>query len=202
AQRKRLVSALIVEVEQEGASLCDIEFDDFVGLSHPELGDQVRERSVERSRHVEARRLAFEIAMACRVEGLSNKTVTIAADQTEALGVRHHPAPAARRLVSPKDRCGSLPLALEPQPKDSLDQLKGYALAALWPDHISGGELIAALTRPKRSNHFGPYELFLHEFPAQLDAGSLPAALDWARSHATAHDHMSGAVTSLLIRAW
>jgi hypothetical protein len=123
-QRKRLVDALVEEVERDRAGLTEAGFDDFAELSHPALAAQLREIVVDQSRHVEARRLALEIAFACAVEGLSEDLVSLATNRAENLGVRHHAALGARRLISPATRRGLLPLVLEDQPDDGLDQLR------------------------------------------------------------------------------
>ena len=64
---------------------------------------------------------------------------------------------------------------------DPEDQLKGYALQALWPDHLTANELFGALSPPKQENLVGSYRVFLFEgrIVNELQPVDLPTALKW-----------------------
>jgi hypothetical protein len=61
---------------------------------------------------------------------------------------------------------------------DPHDDIKGNALALLWPDHIAATELFSLLS-PTADNYFGSYALFQMMLPDTLKAGDLLPALEW-----------------------
>lgn len=63
--------------------------------------------------------------------------------------------------------------------RDPDDELRGYLLDGLWPEHIGIAEVLSAL-KPRQSQLFGMYWAFLRRFPEQLDDAHLAAALQWA----------------------
>src|SRR5207253_1466421 len=72
---------------------------------------------------------------------------------------------------------------------DVQDELKGWALRALWPDDLASEEVFAALTPERQRSLFGAYKSFvsgslLEHFSLQC----LPAALRWAAEQPARHD--------------
>jgi len=71
-------------------------------------------------------------------------------------------------------------LAINQLPEDEDDQLKGYALQALWSDHLTAEELFQTLTPPKKRNFFGGYQTFLnYKLVPKLQPDDLMVALNW-----------------------
>lgn len=66
---------------------------------------------------------------------------------------------------------------------DPDDEIRGTALDALWPAHLTAGELAPHLTRPKRDNLVGAYYMFRHGLPARLSDDDLPALLGVASAY-------------------
>ena len=64
-----------------------------------------------------------------------------------------------------------------------MDELKGYALQALWPDHLTADELFDALSPPKtRKTRCYAYEecsVFGGGIVDELQPVDLPVALRW-----------------------
>jgi len=56
----------------------------------------------------------------------------------------------------------------EHQDHDPNDELRGVALSALWPQHLTADELAVNLTTPKQDNVLGAYYLFRRRLPDQL----------------------------------
>jgi hypothetical protein len=92
--------------------------------------------------------------------------------------------------------------------EDPDDQLRGHALEALWPEHISAEELFRSLTPLRRSNLYGQYKNFIRTYlPATLREDHLPAALEWVKEQAPTHLHSDSDVLEeladqILIRVW
>ncbi|MCL6436180.1 MAG: hypothetical protein K6T90_18625 [Leptolyngbyaceae cyanobacterium HOT.MB2.61] len=71
---------------------------------------------------------------------------------------------AAKALCSIGDagtRLRLKPLAIEQIPEDEDDQLKSYALRALWSELLTAEELFSVLTRPKKRNLLASYQMFI-----------------------------------------
>jgi hypothetical protein len=67
----------------------------------------------------------------------------------------------------------------EPQ-RDPDDEIRGALLEALWPEHLSATDLVAALTRPRRSDFFGLYANFRSHLFQMLADDDVPHLLRWA----------------------
>ena len=90
---------------------------------------------------------------------------------------------------------GSVEAKLELKPftfgrEDDLeDELKGYALQALWPEHLTADELFKALLPPKRDNYIGSYRQFLFQdsIVNGLQADDWSVALNWVAAQPSRH---------------
>ncbi len=72
---------------------------------------------------------------------------------------------------------------------DPNDELKGYALQAVWPARMTAAELFAALTPAKRQHFRGAYQRFLSShFMRQLRSADLPIALKWVEERVSRGD--------------
>ena len=73
---------------------------------------------------------------------------------------------------------------------DPEDDLKGYALQALWPNELTPDELFNALSPPKKENYWGSYKTFLFEDSAvtKLRTIDLPVALKWVAAQPSQHE--------------
>lgn len=155
----------------------------FAGLKYPTVAEDVaavlREREA-RSEDVHA--FAIALCGAWRLESAVPELVSCALDRSlplhtrsaAAFGVEAIGTSAQRQLLKPLMSGGD----------DDADQdLKGIALSANWPEHISASELFAVLTQPRRDSYLGHYRFFLHRLDKDEFDGSsdLVAALTWVR---------------------
>jgi len=86
---------------------------------------------------------------------------------------------------------------------DERDELRGAALAATWPKHLTAEELFEALVPPKRTNFTGEYQRFLwSDFAAQIPTNEIVRALKWAQPQLekpyVEHGPMGGAALSIV----
>ncbi len=150
------------------------------GLRYPGLEDHLREHISDRTKNYVVRRVAIRMAEDNGVQELQDAICEVAINPDDDYLVRET---AARALVSIADervKARLKPLAVGVRDDDPEDELKGAALIALWPDHITAEELFDNLTRPKRPNSLGSYQLFLGQFLLQrMQPSHLPTALDW-----------------------
>ncbi len=150
-------------------------------LKHGGLQDQLTPWIEDKKKPEAARRLAIEIAGACELNGLAELITNTALSDDEPLVVRVSATRAAGQ-IGDHNVMRRLMKLLHPGPTDVSDQLKGYALLILWPQHITAKELFSALTPQKRANYTGPYQMFLSSrLVNDLDVPDVPVALEWAR---------------------
>lgn len=206
-ERKRLVDTLLALYTQGKFTPQSLDLQGhYSKLAHPGLADQLRPHVVDKNAPWLVRRVAIDIAEACKVESLVPEMVQIALDQTEDAQVRKNAAYAVIRAGNAAAKAQLKPLALGQAGPDPDDDLKGCGLRAVWPDNLTIQELFAALTPEKRPNYTGSYAMFrlkLREsLPAGLKPEDLPCALDWiARGDDAGHD-LEELVDLIMITAW
>jgi hypothetical protein len=150
-------------------------------LKHPGLADQLRPYITDLRKGFLVRRMAIDIAEACQVQELVEDLVGVALDSRENVNERYQAAYAVAQIGDANAKVRLYPL-LDAGDIDADDQLKGCALKALWPNHITAEELFLHITKPKRENLFGTYKLFLmQELMPYLKASDLPVALSWVQ---------------------
>jgi predicted NACHT family NTPase len=157
-------------------------------LNHPELAEQLRPYIFDSSKGIIVRRVAIDIAEACETRTLQNELAEIALDQTQPLPIRVEAAYAAGRIADTATKARMKPLITGEASDDPDDELKGCALRALWPDHMTAGELFGVLTAPKRDDFIGAYYRFIsHDLAQHISPADLPIALEWTAEQESRH---------------
>lgn len=204
--REALVQALLLRYDQ--SELHDFDFSArarYGQLGHPMLGHQLRPYIKGKEKNIVARRVAIDIAEANAGAGLEDVLADTALDPGEVYHIRSQAA-AALSMASNEDVRLRLRPLISGSDLDENDELKGYALRALWPQHISVRELLASLTPEKNSSWIGAYHLFLSRFEApSLSEQDVPAALDWILSAVGSDERnreFDRVVPRLLDRVW
>jgi hypothetical protein len=152
-------------------------------LRHPEIAGQLRPWLTDSSLPNPVRRMAVEMVAACDVRPLQDVLLDIALRPAETMKLREDATRALAQVGDDATRRELMPLVFDTAGEDPYDQLKGYALQALWPGQISVEELFGNLTAPKRSNFFGAYRWFLLDHLApNLQASDIPIALAWIQT--------------------
>lgn len=178
-----LIESLLHSFEEEQLLDRDYEISKrFNKLEHPGLADQLRPYICDRTNGVLVRRVAIDIAEDCRQLTLIEDLVKITLDQTEEYIIRIQAACAISRIGDNMAKLLLLPLAKGESGNDPDDELKGYAIRALWPDLISAKELFYSLTNPKKENYIGSYAHFLSmDFIDYLSDNDIIWALRWVQ---------------------
>ena len=139
-------------------------------------------------RHIHLRQFVFRLLECHGFSGMEDELVDLALNEYEDPVLRWW---AARGLK----KVGSVEAKLELKPyvfgreDDPDDEIKGYALRALWPCHLTVDELFTALTPPKRENFGGSYRVFFIEnsIVNDLPPTDLPTALKWVAEQPPEH---------------
>lgn len=188
----------------------DDQFREELGLlAHSRLVDQLRSYISNRKRKIRARMRAMDIAEACRVHELESAIVTVAQDRTETVSLRSHAVWVLSRFATPESKGRLRDLIFIKREEDPQSEIKGWALAATWPDHISVSELFTALSDPGETGFYGGYSHFLHSvrstLPEKLIGEDLFVALQWAENADREQDHgdrLQPITDCILVRAW
>jgi len=202
---RRVLTESLLRLSDEGRILYldPNTYEHFKKLDYPELPDHIRPYICDRRKKAHVRRIAIEIAEACKLQVLENDIVNIALDPSEPLEVRTGAAEATADFASNKAKARMKPLVEADNP---FDELKGYGLLALWPNHITAEELFSLLTPPKSGQPIGSYHYFiLKHVVDNIDPADLPCALRWVEKQESAPRVCFGfekAGDQLILRAW
>jgi hypothetical protein len=153
----------------------------YARLWHPNLAKQIRPYIASKKTGLVARRVAIDIAEANRLSELAQLLLDIALNRTENHHIRGQAVAAIAGLKIPEVARQLLPLAIENNPEDFNDDLKGWSLRALFPQYISVEQLLQILTPEKEDNYIGSYHMFLSELRLQdAQQSDAIAVLRWA----------------------
>lgn len=206
-ERELLVAALLRLYDKE--RLLDLDLNlrrQYRKLAHPGLAGQLRPYIRDNTKGVIVRRVAVDIAEACGLRELQEDLVEIALDPSHQLPVRINAAYAVCRIGDGPTKAKLKPLAVSDAGDDPEDELKGCALRALWPDHITAEKLFASLTPPKRKNFLGAYSAFLsYEVVRHIKPSDLPVALEWVDKQRPERGSLSpfeGLTDEIILGAW
>lgn len=157
-QRRQAVDVVLLAVEE--GRLDETAFDavQYRRLAHPGLPDQLRPIILDKRRPVPVRCVALDLARVCCVKEVQQDLVTISLDDQDHPMVRGLAASTVSRLEDSAARTQLRTLLDRPLTEDTDDDLKGYALCAVWPTDFSAAELFAKLTPSKRQNYGGACE--------------------------------------------
>ncbi len=178
----------------------------FARLKHAELHVQLRPFVEGASGGFMARRLALLIVERCGLAGLQPQLTKLAFDVAEEPAMRAAAVAALARCGDASAPSILLSLVLGEAGPDPHQEIKGNALAYLWPRHMTAEELFLLLT-PADENYVGAYAMFLSMLPDTLRAADLVAALGWAtellqRVNYDSHFRDLSLADAIMARAW
>lgn len=175
-------------------------------LYHPGLADQLRPYICNSTKGIIVRRVAIDIAEACKLQTLQDDLVNIALDQKEPLLIRKEAAYATGRIAEDTIKIRLKPLAIGEAWEDLDDELKVCVLRALWPKHIKAKELFTILTGSKKQNFIDAYWSFLsYELIPKLSPPDLPVALKWVEQLESPQDstyYFGKLMDAIILKAW
>jgi len=129
-------------------------------MNHPQMAEQLKPYISDKSKYFITRLVAIQIAEACNLTCLQNLLAEITLNESEDYLIRTQAAHAVKEIGDNECKFRLKPLAIGNNPSDPDDQLKGYALIALWPNQISAKEVFDNLWYPKTPNYCGSYWSF------------------------------------------
>jgi len=160
-------------------------------LAHAGLAAQLRPFIVTPSLKIATRRVALNIAERCALTELEPEILQVVLDSSDHHAVRAMAMGSLRRCGAGSAVPQLLALARGEAGDDPQDEIKGYALDLLWPEHIGTAEVLSLLT-PSDPSFFGSYAHFVFGLPARLRRQDLLPALEWATGYLHRSNHMGG----------
>ncbi|MGD0949573.1 MAG: hypothetical protein ABSA52_19370 [Candidatus Binatia bacterium] len=205
--RIKLVDALLARVADEAVPDWYALFSHLRKLVHPGLPDQLRRWIQNCNAGEEVLTAAIDIARACSCSGLSDDLAALALDREQPYEVRVRATAALAHMGTPGARIQLYGLAKGESGDDPQDQLRGYALRALWPDHISATELLSCLRRAQDDRFIGGYRMFLRhdDFAAALQPDGISVGLRWIIEQQVRQDptdDLRHCAYKIVLRAW
>lgn len=152
-------------------------------------------------RNIFSRRVALEIATICEIKEVEKYIFQILHNSIEHLSLRI----SAMEYIA-KSNSGTYTEQLKYYAigieEDKDDELKGFALKALFPNHINIDEFLSLLTSQKQKNLYGKYQKFLqHEFYSILTEAQIIVVIQWL-----IHNYDNGLYRELIhpviVKAW
>jgi predicted NACHT family NTPase len=202
--RKKLVAALLKMFEAEELSNDLGLRSQYKYLNHPSLAIQVKPYIVDSSKGWLVRRVAVDIAEECKLGALQDEFLHVLRDKSEDLTMRSQAASAICQIADSKTKAKLKHLAMNGEATDLNQELRGYALIAVWPEHLTSTELFASIVEPRES-FFGSYYLFLSNHLVQnLQKEDITSALEWVvRQESNGMSFGLGSVAdSIMLLAW
>jgi hypothetical protein len=175
-------------------------------LKYAGIAGDLKPYIVDNSLRAIVRIAALLIAQFTGQTDLQEDVLRVALDGEESHGARVVAAVALRTIGSEASKAALKPLMTIPSVDDPDDELKGAALAATWPEHLTASELFESLTPPKKTNFTGEYQRFLwSDFAVKIPPHEMMGALQWARIHLTKahaeHNPLGSAALSVVTAA-
>lgn len=176
-------------------------------LNYPGLSRQLSSYIADKKANIYARYLAMDIAEDCQLGAIHPLLVKVALDDEQPYVVRFRAAKIVTDSTFSSDKIKLKSLVFSTKEQDPEDYLRGYALKAIYPEHMTTRELLDCLSRP-RSNGIigGAYQDFIaKELPQKVPTSDLVIALRWLLKLPACRDlgyPFSCLSDRLLIRAW
>jgi len=178
----------------------------YTNLRHANLAAQLQPYICDTTKSDDARNVAIDIAEACEVRVLQEHLADVALAPGQSYWVRVNAACAVCRVGDEETKARLKPLALGKAGDDPEDELKGYGLQAVWPNHITVTELLSILTQRKKKFFGGRYQDFVaKDIGRHLQLADLPVALKWIEKQPPRRklnypfDELSN---SIILKAW
>ncbi|NJM99748.1 MAG: hypothetical protein HC800_23735, partial [Phormidesmis sp. RL_2_1] len=204
----QLVEALL-KLHDQG-KLEYFRFWQYNNLEYSGLPEQLEACIRDTTKSQRARLVAIDIAQNCNAKAVQNSLADIALDPTQLYVVRTHAAHTVCVIGDEETKARLKPLAVGEAGDDPDDDLKGYALRAVWSQHITVEELLNHLLQPKQKGAFpiigGVYQDFIAtEFAEHLRLSDLPVALKWLEQLSQRYDlhyPFRELADSVMLKAW
>jgi len=148
-------------------------------LKYPRIADDLRPY-IRGPGKIVVRRVAMIIAEVTNQKVLQRDLLNVALSEAEPYEVRTIAVMVVGKIGDEPTKAQLKRLAIDGSENDPDDDLKGGALLATWPNHLTAEELISGLS-PRKKAISGLYQRFLgSDIASKIKAKDMCIALDWA----------------------
>lgn len=205
-RKARIVEALLQEhVAQEVDNWDPRVRRNMAALKHDGLAQTLRAHLAKRDAPLRVRQLACVLAGLWDVRELNPDLLKLAVADDEPIALRVAAVDALETTADEESRERLVPLARDPLPEDSDDDLKGIALRVVCPTVVDAVATLPSLTPPKNPHYLGSYATFLsRHLPEAITDDELGSAMAWVRSVPDLRyrtDELGGLAERILVRA-
>lgn len=174
-------------------------------LRHSGLPTQLESYIRDSTKSIHARCAAIDIAENCNVQAVQSDLADVALNPKQSYWIRTRAASALVHVGDEQTKGRLKPLVFGSQ-DDLEDELKGYALQAVYPTDITTEEVLNCLTQPKGNYIGGCYQDFVaDELGQRLPKDDLPLALSWLEQQSTRRDlhyPFDAFSDAIMLKAW
>ncbi|MBY6438005.1 hypothetical protein HQ602_16620 [Rhodococcus kroppenstedtii] len=184
--RKLVVDALI-DLARNGDLIRDYRRD-LANVNHNNIAEQLQ--PALHDSNPEVRRLAVDLARACRVTALAADLASMALNSLEDDRIRVSAAIGMHELSpgNPRDDLAPLARALADSADTISRELLGAALLASWPHAMPTNDVLANLSARGPRNTIDLFTNFVADLANALTPNDLQSACQWLRDHALNND--------------
>lgn len=174
-------------------------------LRHSGLPTQLESYIRDSTKSIHARYAAIDIAENCNVQAVQSDLADVALNPKQPYWIRTRAASALVHVGDEQTKGRLKPLVFGSE-DDLEDELKGYALQAVYPTDITTEEVLNCLTQPKGNYIGGCYQDFVaDELGQRLPKDDLPLALSWLEQQSTRRDlhyPFDAFSDTIILKAW
>jgi predicted NACHT family NTPase len=204
--KAKLVKSLLQLHDEKNLAYSYFHILRYKNLDYLGLAEQLQPYILKSTKSIWTRYVAIDIAKACQVKDVQNSLVDLVLDFKQDYQLRVHAITAACHLCDEDTKSRLKSLAIDNIEHDPEDDLKGYALQAVYPNHVSTEEVLNNLKSPERDGFGGSYQKFLTEnFVEYFHPADLLTALNWLERQPTVRElnHPFDTLSdSILQKAW
>jgi predicted NACHT family NTPase len=201
-----LIESLLQVYDEYKLSYGFFRFWDYQQLNYTGSWNQLRKYIIDPRKNTSSRLAAIDIAQICEINAVRESLVNVSLDSQDDYKVRVHAVISLSQLDDKDTKAHLKTLAVNNIEHDPDDDLKGYALQATYPVHISPEEVLKSLRSPNKKSFGGSYQDFLVDYFAYyLQPNDLFLALKWVEEQPDGrglHYPFDNLSDSILRKAW
>ncbi len=179
ADKAVITKSLLKAYDQARLPYC-YRLSEYQHLNHSGLEAQLQDYIANSTKHESSRLVAIDIARACSIKAIQPDLVNVTLDSSQPYWIRYNAAQTLVQIGDEEHKGKLKPLAITHHQEDPEDVLKGYALQAIFPHHMTVEELLNNITEPKSQCRGLVYSEFIAKSLAEvLPIEDIPRVLGW-----------------------
>lgn len=176
--KAKLVESLLILHNEEKLEYSVLRH--YNNLQHPDIPEQLKSYICDSTKGQWSKLVEIDIAETCKVQSVQTHLADIALDSSQPYWVRVRASRAVKSIGDEQTKAQLKPLIFNQGDDDTEDELRGYALRALYPSQVTAKDIFQSIAQPKAQYIGGTYQDFLaKEFGEYLQESDLLAALEW-----------------------